>query len=190
MSKFLEIRWQGKIGQGVNTAASILAEMLIPEGKYIQTFPEYPPEERFADVIFFNRISESPIRLHSLVKNADANVILEPSSLNNSGINEDVKEDAIYVINTSYMPEFIKDKLSLNNNQLFTLDANTIALEEVGLPIPNIPIMTIVVKSLKLIPIETYKQRLEESLSKKLNSDLVLANIKTIDRTLKEVKEL
>ena len=59
MSKFLEIKWQGKIGQGVSTAASTLAEMLIPEGKYVQTFPEYLPEERFADVIFFNRISLS-----------------------------------------------------------------------------------------------------------------------------------
>ena len=190
MNKCLEIKWQGKVGQGVATAASTLAEILVPEGKYVQAFPDNFPEERFDNVVCFNRISNSPIRRHSIVSNADVMVILDSALLYNKDLNMDARDDAVYIINTPHTPEYIKGKLNLDNNKLYTLDANSIALEEIGLAIPSIPAMTLVITTMNLMPLEDYKKRLEESLSTKLNSDLVLSNMKTIDRTLKEVKEL
>lgn len=40
MEKHREIKWQGRSGQGVVTAATVLAEVLAREGKYVQAFPQ------------------------------------------------------------------------------------------------------------------------------------------------------
>ncbi len=40
----LEIRWHARAGQGAITAAKVIAEAAMEEGKYIQAMPEYGPE--------------------------------------------------------------------------------------------------------------------------------------------------
>ena len=46
MGKYLEIKWQGRPGQGVVTAAAVLAEVFAREGKYVQAFPEFIAQKR------------------------------------------------------------------------------------------------------------------------------------------------
>jgi len=41
--KLMEIRWHGRGGQGAKTAATMVAEEALEEGKYSQGFPEYGP---------------------------------------------------------------------------------------------------------------------------------------------------
>jgi len=43
MKKITEVRWHARAGQGAKTAALLLAEAALSEGKYIQGFPEYGP---------------------------------------------------------------------------------------------------------------------------------------------------
>ena len=52
----LEIRWHGRGGQGVKTAALLLADVAFFTGKYVQGFPEYGPERMGAPVTAYNRI--------------------------------------------------------------------------------------------------------------------------------------
>jgi len=52
----LEIRWHGRAGQGVKTAAYLLAEAAMDTGKYIQAFPEYGAERSGAPLL---RLPES-----------------------------------------------------------------------------------------------------------------------------------
>ena len=41
MADLIEIRWHGRGGQGVVTAAALLAEAALEQGKYFQSFPEF-----------------------------------------------------------------------------------------------------------------------------------------------------
>ena len=53
----LELRFHGRGGQGMVTAAQVLATAAILEGKYAQAFPEFGPERRGAPVKAYLRIA-------------------------------------------------------------------------------------------------------------------------------------
>ena len=61
MEKMIEIRWHGRGGQGVVTAAELLAKAALRDGKFIQAFPEHGPERSGAPICAFNRIDSKPI---------------------------------------------------------------------------------------------------------------------------------
>ena len=191
MGKYLEIKWQGRPGQGVVTAAAVLAEVFARVVKYVQAFPEFIAQKRRPSILAFNRLSESPIKTHAEVNNADIVVLLDVRLLLNTDVKKSAGENAAYIVNTTYNPDFIKEKLNLlDNNKIYTLDADTIASEELGRAIPNIPLMTIVLNIVNLIPMENYRKWLKETLSLKLNPELAEANIATIERALNEVEHL
>ncbi|MFH0836321.1 MAG: 2-oxoacid:acceptor oxidoreductase family protein, partial [Candidatus Micrarchaeota archaeon] len=60
----IEIRVQGRGGQGAVTAAQFLAEAAFFDGKYAQAFPFYGVERTGAPIQAFCRISDKRIRLH------------------------------------------------------------------------------------------------------------------------------
>jgi len=190
MSKYLEIKWQGSAGQGVVTAAAVLAEVLAGEGKYVQAFPEFVAQKQRPSILAFNRVSDSPIKTHAGVDRAGTVVLMDVRQLLNVNIKKNLKENAAFIVNTTYTPDFIKEKLNLSEeNKIYTLDADTIAREEIDRSIPNIPLMTIVVDVLDLIPIERFRDRLKTLLTLKLSPELAAANINTVERALNEVKE-
>ena len=71
MKDLIEIRWHGRGGQGAKTASLLLADAAFNTGKYIQGFPEYGPERMGAPMTAYNRISTTPIRVHSNVYEPD-----------------------------------------------------------------------------------------------------------------------
>ena len=87
MSNLVEIRWHGRGGQGAKTASLLLADAAFNTGKYIQGFPEYGPERMGAPITAYNRISSSPIRLHSNIYEPDYVVVVDDTLL----------EDYLYV---------------------------------------------------------------------------------------------
>ena len=102
MKGTIEIRWHGRAGQGVVTAAVTLADVLSSEeGKYVQAFPEFGAEKRGAPILAFNRISNRPIRSHSQVYYPDIVVVTDQSLLGMVNIAEGAKKDAIFIINTT-----------------------------------------------------------------------------------------
>lgn len=190
-AKYIEIKWQGSAGQGVVTAAAVLAEVLAGEGKYVQAFPEFIAQKQRPSIKAFNRLSDTPIKTHAGVDSADTLVLMDSRQLLYPDIKENVKGNAVFIVNTTHTPDFVKEKLNLpgdNENEIYTLDANTIAAEEIGQPIPNIPLMAVVLFSMKLISVDRFRERLKVLLSLKLTPELAAANINTIERALNEVK--
>lgn len=190
MKETIEIRWHGRAGQGVVTAAATLADVLSSEkGIHIQAFPEFGAEKRGAPILAFNRISRKPIRTHSQVYNPDIVVITDPSLLGLVDIGQGAKEDALFIINTTFDIALIRERLSLGDRKIFALDAYTIASEELGRAIPNVPMVAALVKVTKLMDLDKFKERVEVSLSKKLRPEVVEKNMRTVDRAFKEVRE-
>lgn len=190
MKETIEVRWHGRAGQGVVTAAVTLADVISPEEDlYVQAFPEFGAEKRGAPILAFNRISQKPIRSHSQVYYPDIVVVTDPSLLGLVDISSGAKEDAIFLMNTTFDISLIREKLELGNRKIYGLDAYTIAADELGRAIPNVPMVAALVKITELVKLDDFKERLKKSLGKKLRPEVVEMNMRTVDRALKEVKE-
>ncbi|MGB2763944.1 MAG: 2-oxoacid:acceptor oxidoreductase family protein [Candidatus Aminicenantaceae bacterium] len=190
MKDTIEIRWHGRAGQGVVTAAVTLADVLSSEEDiHVQAFPEFGAEKRGAPILAFNRISKKPIRSHSQVYYPDIVVVTDPSLLSMVDVSSGAKDDAIFLMNTTFDISLIREKLSLGDKKIYSLDAYTIASDELGKAIPNVPMVTALVKVTGLMEIDKFKERIRIALSKKLRPDVVEKNMRTIDRAFKEVKQ-
>ncbi len=186
----IEIRWHGRAGQGVVTAAVTLADVVsTEEDLFVQAFPEFGAEKRGAPILAFNRISKKPIRSHSQVYYPDIVVVTDPTLLGLVDIASGAKEDALFLMNTTFDINLIREKLSLEEKKIYALDAYTIAEDELGRAIPNVPMVSALVKVTGLMDLEKFTKNLRVSLGKKLRPEVVEKNMKTIDRAFKEVFE-
>jgi pyruvate ferredoxin oxidoreductase gamma subunit len=186
----IEIRWHGRAGQGVVTAAVTLADVISMEKDlYVQAFPEFGAEKRGAPILAFNRISQKPIRTHSQVYYPDIVVVTDPSLLGMVDISSGAKEDAVFLMNTTFDIGLIRERLGLGEKKIFSLDAYAIAEEVLGRPIPNVPMVSALVKITGLMDTEKFTRNIRVSLGKKLRPEVVEMNMRTIDRALEEVKE-
>ena len=190
MKETIEIRWHGRAGQGVVTAAVTLADVLSSEkGIHVQAFPEFGAEKRGAPILAFNRISKKPIRSHSQVYYPDIVVVTDPSLLGMVDISSGATDDAIFLMNTTFDVSLIRERLSLGDRKIYSLDAYTIATDELGRAIPNVPMVAALMKVTELMGLEKFKEKVKVSLGKKLRPEVVEMNMRTIDRAVKEVKE-
>jgi len=190
MANYLEVKWYGRTGQGVLTTAAVLAEVLAMEGKYVQAVPDFQNDKNSAFFQAYNRLSDSPLRLHSAITAADIVVVMDPNLIlnTNTDIKTNAKENAAYIVNTSAAPGLIKEKLAVRDNRIFTLAPDNIVREEMGNgnSTPNVPLMTVLIGWIDWISIEAFKQRLQQSLSHLLTADRLAANIKSVDSVVEE----
>lgn len=192
MKKYFEIRWHGRGGQGAKTAALLFGEAAMEIGKYIQAFPEYGPERTGAPVQAFNRLSDTPIRIHSPVKNPDVVVVLDASLLNVVDVTTGMKDGGYVIVNTTESPEEIKKKLKNDKLKVATVDATKIALDCIGKNVPNTPLLGAMIKATKILDIDKTLQIIEKKLKEKFREreDAVKGNIKSIKKAYEEVKIL
>lgn len=191
MCALFEIRWHGRGGQGAKTAATFLAAAAITEGKYSQGFPEYGPERRGAPVKGFTRISDKPIVQHDPIDSPDAVVVLDPTLLTIINVTDGLKDNGVFIINTPKPPSWIREKLKIPKNKfkIFTVDATKIALDELGKPIPNTPMIGALARITAVLTMETLKRDITEKFAKKFPDKVITGNLKAIERAFNEVKE-
>ena len=87
-----EIRFHGRGGQGIVTAAELLAIAAFYENKYAQSFPFFGPERRGAPVISYVRIDDDPIRVRMGIYTPDCVVVLDPQLPRIINVMEGLKE--------------------------------------------------------------------------------------------------
>ena len=190
MKETIEIRWHGRAGQGVVTAAVTMADVLSSEeNMYVQAFPEFGAEKRGAPILAFNRISKKPVRSHSQVYYPDIVVVTDPSLLGIVDISSGAKDDTFFLMNTTYDTSLIRERISLGEKKIYSLDAYTIATDELGKAIPNVPMVAALMKITGLMDLEKFKEKTRISLGRKLRPEVVEMNMQTIDRAFKEVQE-
>jgi len=188
MAEVLEIRWHARAGQGAVTAAKSLAETALEEGKYVQAAPEYGPERAGAPLRAFNRISDRPIRIHSPVVSPQVVVVLDPTLIGIVDVAEGTPEDATIVINSPQDPAQVRQKMGLQGRKLYTVDATKIALDTLGRPIPNTPMVAALVRVTGLLRLENLLHQIQKTLGKKFVSKVVEGNLEAVRRAYQEVK--
>ena len=132
----IELRFHGRGGQGVVTAAELFARAAAYEGKTVQSIPYFGAERRGALVVAYARVSDNKIWLREPVYNPDIIIILDQSAINEINILDGVKNGGILIINSTRSPSEIKTKLA-TSLQVFTADATGIALKTLRRPIVN-----------------------------------------------------
>jgi pyruvate ferredoxin oxidoreductase gamma subunit len=190
--KMIEVRWHGRGGQGAKTAALLFAQAAMATGKYIQAFPEYGPERMGAPVQSFNRISDSPITIHSRVTNPNFVVILDPTLMDTVNVVEGIGKDEKVIVNTSFSAADIAKQLGIDKGQVFVVNASQIATETIGKNIPNTPMLGALVKVIGTLDIngvlEDTKKKLSVKFAKK--PEVIDGNLASIKRAFDEVKNV
>jgi len=184
-----EVRWHARGGQGAKTAAALVAEVALAEGKYSQGFPEYGPERMGAPIRGYTRIAERPIRIHSAVYYPDAVVVLDETLLDTVDVAENLSDDGLIIINTKKSPDEVKAKLSHQGAGVYLLDASSISLDEIGRDIPNTPMIGALVKASGRVKLETVLKDTEHKLGKKFPEKIVQGNLTAVKRGFEEVEK-
>lgn len=121
MDNLIEIRWHGRGGQGAKTASLLLADAAFNTGKYIQGFPEYGPERMGAPITAYNRISNTPITIHSNIYEPDYVVVVDDTLLESVPVTAGLKQTGAIVINTTKDVDYLKSVLNGYNGSILSL---------------------------------------------------------------------
>lgn len=192
MSSMIEIRWHGRGGQGAKTASLLLADAAFNTGKYIQGFPEYGPERMGAPITAYNRISDTPIRIHSNIYEPDYVVVVDDTLLESVDVTAGLKETGAIVINTTKDGEYLAKALKGYKGKVYTIDARKVSMETLGKYFPNTPMLAAIVKVSGIMDekdfIEDMKGSFKHKFAKK--PEVIEGNMKAIELALNEVKEI
>ncbi|MCE4620518.1 MAG: pyruvate ferredoxin oxidoreductase subunit gamma [Desulfurococcales archaeon] len=171
-----EIRWHGRGGQGAVTAAMILAEAAIFEGKYAQAFPEFGAERRGAPVRAYTRVSDKPILTRAPITRPDVVVVLD-SSLPKELYLAGLKEGGLILVNTKKTAGEFAESTGIDTSKyrLYTVDATRIALEILGVPIVNTAMVGALVKVLPIVSLENVEKAIMETFPGRLGEKNVKA---------------
>ncbi len=148
-----QVRFHGRGGQGVVTAAELLAVAAFTEGKHAQAFPSFGSERMGAPVMSFCRIAGTPIRTREPVTEPDALLIQDPTLLHQADIfegfratsppgkqNAEPRGDGYLLVNSAKpfgelgLGEFVT---AFHRERLLVVPATQLGLTYLGRPLPG-----------------------------------------------------
>ena len=191
-NNLIEIRWHGRGGQGAKTASLLLADAAFNTGKYIQGFPEYGPERMGAPITAYNRISDTPITIHSNIYYPDYVVVVDDTLLESVDVTAGLKETGGIIINTTKSDEEIKPLLKGYKGSIYTLDARKISVDALGKYFPNVPMLAGIVKISNIMTDEELIKDMEGSFKHKFakKPEVIEGNMNALKNALQEVKKI
>ena len=197
-SRYVEVRWHGRAQQGVVTAAKLLGETALLQGRFVQAFPEFGPERMGAPVKAFNRLSDEPIKVHCQVTNPHIVIIVDPTLIGqvlaggmetSGGVTDGTDSEAVFIVNTPHTPAQMRKELELGDRaKVFTLDASKISMETLGRHMPNTPMLGALAKAAATIDLQYLLQNFKENYSKKFSPKVIEGNVKSMERGFEEVR--
>lgn len=159
------IRFHGRGGQGVVTAAELLALAAFHEGRYAQAFPSFGSERTGAPVAAFCRVDSAPIRLREPVLAPDVVVIQDPTLLHAVDVFQGLAPDGLVLINSGRT----LDQLGLagwaqerGGGRVLTVAASEIARAHLGRPLPNVALLGALAAATGLVALASLERALHE----------------------------
>jgi pyruvate ferredoxin oxidoreductase gamma subunit len=132
-----ELRIHGRGGPGSVTAAELIAVAAFEGGVFSQAFPAFGVERRGAPVQAFVRFDDKKIRLRSQVYEPDYIIVQDSTLIKDVDVFKGVKPGGIVIVNTEKTPDYKVPE----GVRLIVIDATSIALKAIGLPITNTTLM-------------------------------------------------
>ena len=158
-----EVRLHGRGGQGVVSAAQLIADAAVLEGKYVQAFPEFGAERSGAPISAYARLSDGPIEIHSFIRNPDVVMVVDRSMAFFKSTAQGLAKDGYFICNYDGSPEELRSKLGLDPSvKIVTLDATGIAMQSIGKDYPNTPMLGALLKATGIVGMDTLEKVLGE----------------------------
>ncbi|HNL87047.1 MAG TPA: pyruvate ferredoxin oxidoreductase subunit gamma [Methanoregulaceae archaeon] len=175
-----ELRIHGRGGQGSVTAAELIAVAAFEGGMHAQAFPAFGVERRGAPVQAFVRFDNKKIRLRSQIYEPDYIIVQDSTLIKDVNVFFGMKEGGIAIVNTekaidSPVPKGVK---------VITIDATSIALQKIGLPITNTALMGAFAAASGEIAFTA----LEDAVKRRFRGDLATKNIAAAKAAFDAVK--
>lgn len=189
MSKTVEIRWHGRGGQGAKTAALLLADVAFKTGKYVQGFPEYGPERMGAPITAYNRISDTPLTVHSNIYEPDYVVVVDESLLENIDVTHGLSAEGAVIVNTQRSKEEIRPLLRGYEGAIYTVDARAISIKALGKNFPNSPMLAATVAVSKVMDKDDFLNEMRASFRHKFakKPEVIDGNMQALELAFAEI---
>ena len=177
-----QIRIHGRGGQGVVTAAELIAIAGFNDGKQAQAFPSFGVERTGAPIEAFVRLSNKPIKTREQVYEPDILIVLDASLLQSVDVTKGSKPSTKLIINTT--KDKSKIKVNIDPANVFAVDATKIALDIIGKNIANTVTLGALAKATQIVSLDGLKAAIKQKFSDK-GKDITTKNIKAITKAYK-----
>ena len=173
-----EIRIHGRGGQGVVTAAELLAVAAFEDGKYAQAFPSFGSERMGAPVQSFVRIADRKVHNRSQIYEPDYLIIQDNTLIGAIDVLGGLKPDGMVLVDTEKSPEELGLKTAA---EVRTIPATKIALEIIGRAVQNTTLMGAFSGITGLISVEAIIKSVKERFPGEVGEKNALAIQKAYD---------
>ncbi len=160
-----QIRIHGRGGQGVVSAAEMIAVAAFRDGKHAQAFPSFGSERMGAPVMSFCRIQDKPIRSREPVAAPDAVIVQDPTLLHHVDLFGGLQPEGFVLINTSRgfdelgLGEFAA---GFRHDHCLTVPASDLARKHVGRSMPNVPLVAALAAATGIVTLESVIEAIRE----------------------------
>lgn len=177
-----EIRVHGRGGQGVVTAAELLAMAAFYDGKEAQAFPNFGVERSGAPIQSYARISDKKIITREHIYKPSVLIIQDSSLINTTPIFKGCDNKTVVIINDekSNWP----DVKIFPSKKIFFSPATKIALEIIGKNIVNTVILGAFAKHTNLVSLKSLEKAIKEKFKEKSEA-IINKNIEALRRAYK-----
>jgi 2-oxoacid:acceptor oxidoreductase gamma subunit (pyruvate/2-ketoisovalerate family)/2-oxoacid:acceptor oxidoreductase delta subunit (pyruvate/2-ketoisovalerate family) len=166
-------------------AAQSLASAAFIEGNHAVAFPFFGAERRGAPVLSFARVAKDRIYTKSQIYEPDIVVILDDRLIELVNVTQGLTQEGIAVVNSSMKPEELDLGLPVKTG---VVDATSVALEVLGVPITNTAILGAFAKTTGIVTIESIEDGIRDIFGHRIGEELGEKNAKAAraayDRTV------
>jgi len=124
----MEIRIQGRGGQGTVTLAALIADAAFRDGRYALAFPTFGTERTGAPVAAFVRLGSAPILDRSEVRRPDVVIVQDPTLASVTDVSVGLTPGGLILLNAERIPP------RLMRLSVASIPATRIALRHLGAP--------------------------------------------------------
>jgi len=166
-----QVRFHGRGGQGVVTAAEMLSVAAFLEGRHAQAFPSFGSERMGAPVVSFCRIDDKEIRLREPILEPDALIVQDPTLFKVVDVCQGLKSSGYLLVNSNRS----LDELHLGPvvarlpaGHALTVSASELALKYVGRPLPNAALLGAFAALTGIVDLKSVTAAIAEAFSAKI----------------------
>lgn len=177
----MEIIFFARGGQGAKTAAEIIAQAAVKEGKFVQAFPSFGPERSGAPTKTYLRIAGKAIRSKEPIVDPDIVVVLDETLLSSQIVTDRLDKNEALIINSVKTPQEIKNLIHYKG-KIYPVDANGISLAIIGQPRPNTVILGKLIKVAELVKLENIIGEFRKIFEAKIGKENCEKNVLAIEK--------
>jgi pyruvate ferredoxin oxidoreductase gamma subunit len=180
-----EIRLHGLGGQGAAKGSEMLTFAFIVADKYAASFPMYGAARKGGSVTAFCRYDEIPVREKTKIYTPDCIIVFNDSLIGQQGrgggVFDGIKPGGIMILNTE---KEITESPHPNLGMVACVDADKIAMEEIGIPAVNTTMLAAFAAATGWVSLDAVKAAYAEY----FGGSALEKNKNCADRAFKETK--